>query len=87
MINTYESSSCIVYPSPVINTLKITCAETAQKLEIYTSDGKSNKIVYKTNSVDITELKAGIYFIKINDYPLQSFLKIWFFVLDLIIYY
>ncbi|MAW65658.1 MAG: hypothetical protein CMD18_05620 [Flavobacteriales bacterium] len=76
IINTKKSSSCIVYPSPVRNTLKITCAETVQKIEIYTSDGKSNKIVYNINSVDITELRGGIYFIKINDYTLQSFLKI-----------
>ena len=75
IINKTERSSWTVYPGPVTNTLKIKCTETNEKLEIYKSDGKINKIVYKRNPIDITELRGRIYFVRINDCNVQSFLK------------
>ncbi|MEZ4796110.1 MAG: T9SS type A sorting domain-containing protein [Flavobacteriaceae bacterium] len=67
-VNTLESNYAIsLYPNPSNSSIKLKGVETIDSLEIFDLTGKSVK-QYNTlqDSYDISELKAGIYFVSIK---------------------
>ena len=65
-----------VHPNPVVYKLYISTTVEVKKIEIYTPNGRLEKIVKNTNLIDIRELTKGVYFIKINTYYSKAFVKL-----------
>jgi len=58
-----------IYPNPADETIRISCSngEQVKSIKIYNSTGQSiQSIEYKTNTVDVSTLKPGLYFIELN---------------------
>lgn len=60
-------SKFLAYPNPTTGVLKIQSNTAISKLEIYNNLGQSVMLQLNTNEVDMTKLKSGIYFMKIQD--------------------
>ena len=55
-----------LYPNPATNFINITSSETIDQVELYSILGKKVLEVNHTNSIDISAMNSGIYFVKIN---------------------
>ena len=56
-----------IYPNPVQNTLYITGTLSQFKVQIYTVTGQEICNYANTNQLDVSQLKQGMYFIKISE--------------------
>jgi len=71
-IDKEENYSCVVYPNPVRDELKIENGKLKiENIEIHNVVGQKQKIIFNFqfstfNSIDISHLPAGIYFVKIT---------------------
>jgi hypothetical protein len=79
-VNEYAASNVIIYPNPVSNTLFVT-SETPQ-IERLTIFSVSGQVVFfeenDTNSVDVSGLSEGVYFLEITsekEKSIQKFIK------------
>lgn len=55
-----------IYPNPASSIITIAAKETIEKIEIYNLFGQKIKEVNNVNSVDISNLKSGMYLMKLN---------------------
>ncbi len=55
-----------IYPNPVKSVLTVSGIESADKIGIFTLSGQRSKLVSNTNTVDVSDLDNGIYFIKVK---------------------
>ncbi|MEN9918164.1 MAG: hypothetical protein RL662_600, partial [Bacteroidota bacterium] len=62
---TIPTSTVAVYPNPVSEVLNI-AGDNIQKVELYDLTGRLVKQVEKANSLSVTELKAGMYIVKVS---------------------
>ena len=77
-INNFRTDNITVYPNPANNYLKIKGIETDFKIEIIGVDGKVYLNSYNKKSIDISDLKSGIYILKIysdNNIIIHKFIK------------
>ena len=76
-VNEFDSNSFSVYPNPVSTTLTIhgTANATIESIEIIDVNGK--KLISKkgVNTIDVSQLSAGIYFLKVNKNKAIKFIK------------
>jgi len=70
-------SSVSIFPSPVTHSLQISNNNEESEYEIINLLGKivKNGVVLKQNSIDVSELNSGIYFIKISKNKAIKFIK------------
>lgn len=54
-----------IFPNPASNVISITSRETIDKIELYSTLGKKEIDVSSNNSINISALNSGIYFVKI----------------------
>lgn len=62
-----ELSKYEIYPNPANSLLTINGNKQIQKIEIYDNKGMKIKININNNTLDVSNLSSGIYFIKIYD--------------------
>ncbi len=55
-----------IYPNPVTSVLTVSGIESADKIGIFTLSGQRIKLVGNTNTVDVSDLENGVYFIKVK---------------------
>jgi Zn-dependent metalloprotease len=63
-----ENDEVVLYPNPVVNTLNINTRGVVKAIKIYSSNGSVIRTVYNYsdyNSVDLSGLEKGIYFVEI----------------------
>lgn len=76
--NTIAKSSIKVYPNPVSNTLYVDLKAINSKVAVYNAIGQ--KLMEKTSTgnkvtFDVSSLRKGMYFIKLEDGTTQKFIK------------
>jgi len=64
-----------IYPNPVNSKIFFDADLKAQKIEVYDLTGKEHLINWKSNTIDVSILEAGIYILKIFDQRNQSYYK------------
>ena len=71
----FTTSNFVIYPNPTSNLLFLTGNTAIKSAEIFNTNG--NKLITKMveNSVDVSGLSAGIYFIKLNNTETFKFIK------------
>ncbi len=70
----YANNKISIYPNPVNNLMTIYSKEPIQKIEIIDISGKLIKAISnKSNKtiIDVSDLKAGIYFVKVDSESLR----------------
>jgi len=80
-LNSQSKNNSIVFPNPTNTILNISTNDTivVQKATIYNTLGQLIKIINNSSTIDVSELKAGTYFISIegeNGKSTQKFIKI-----------
>lgn len=63
--SSYDLTQVSIFPNPASNVISITSRETIYKIELYSILGKKEIEVNSTNSINISALNSGIYFVKI----------------------
>ncbi len=74
-LNELDSNSFSIYPNPVATTLTVQGAANIELIEIFDVNGKKLISEKAVNSVEVSKLSAGIYFLKVNDKEAIKFLK------------
>jgi hypothetical protein len=74
-VKEFSSNQFTIYPNPPSNLLYISSKNNIESLEISDLNGKQLIKKAGVNSVDISELSKGIYFIKLNDKETFKFIK------------
>lgn len=66
-----------VYPNPVVNYINIKGLKTSKSYEIYTISGKkvANGIVSKNETIDVSQLAKGMYFLNLENKASYKFVK------------
>ena len=76
MIEGLPKNDFTLFPNPATNTIFIkTSKEELKNLTVYSIFGE--KLIHKThtNKIDVSHLKSGMYFIKINNNQTIKFIK------------
>jgi hypothetical protein len=71
----FTASNFVIYPNPTSNLLFLTGNTAIESAEIFDTNGKKLITKMVKNSVDVSELSAGIYFIKLNNTETFKFIK------------
>lgn len=68
-INSFTPQSISIYPNPSANLVEFVTDEKINKIEVYDTGGRKLKVSYEigTNSLDISHLNNGLYFVKISN--------------------
>ena len=72
--NTFEMNNVIIYPNPTSSFLQIQMNGVIKYATIYSLLGTKVKEV-KTNTINVSSLKSGIYLIRVTNENGQSFSK------------
>ena len=73
--NDFGPNSFSVYPNPTTNYLSIQGKDNVESIEISDLMGRKLIQVEKNNTVDVSQLSAGIYLLKVNNYNAIKFIK------------
>ncbi|AXG71437.1 hypothetical protein KORDIASMS9_03694 [Kordia sp. SMS9] len=65
-INDFDTTKLTVFPNPVIDQLHVTADTTIKSFSIFSVLGKEIMIGDSPTTIDVSQLKSGMYFIKIN---------------------
>jgi subtilisin-like proprotein convertase family protein len=65
----------LLFPNPASETLYLINAEDMEGLQLYTSDGQIQEVKIKDNSMDISGLPSGLYFIRFKGNYRNQILK------------
>ncbi|MBK9150042.1 MAG: T9SS type A sorting domain-containing protein [Saprospiraceae bacterium] len=65
----------LLFPNPASETLYLINAEDMEGLQLYTSDGQIQEVKIKDNSMDISGLPSGLYFIRFKGNKRNQILK------------
>ena len=65
-----------IYPNPVKSTINIAGLRESERIEIYSMDGTLIHSEETNQKIDVSFLKSGIYFLRINNMPSERFLKL-----------
>ncbi len=74
-IDNNSFTTVAVYPNPVSNILSIKTALPIDTVSVYDITGKALIQLQSANTVDVSSLAAGMYFIKINNSKAVKFIK------------
>ena len=68
-INSFTPQIISIYPNPSANLVEFATDEKIIKIEVYDTGGRKLKVSYEigTNSLDISNLKNGLYFVKLSN--------------------
>lgn len=72
---TYNSKRFSIHPNPAENEIFVANIKENTKGNIYSSIGQKIKTVDIKSSIDITELANGFYFLEIEGYKIEKFIK------------
>jgi hypothetical protein len=74
-VDNFSTSSFVIYPNPTSKLLFLAGNTTIESSEIFDANGK--KLIAKNgeSAIDVSNLSAGIYFIKINNTETFKFIK------------
>ncbi|MGH1388323.1 T9SS type A sorting domain-containing protein [Kordia sp.] len=66
-VTDFSQERIVVYPNPVSETIHIknNTSNLIDEVLLYTSDGKSIKVSYSNNRIDVSHVEVGVYFLKI----------------------
>ncbi|MDB2384924.1 T9SS type A sorting domain-containing protein [Polaribacter sp.] len=70
----FENISSSIYPNPVSNTLNISSSVETKTYKILNTLGATIKVSPATGSMDVSDLKSGLYFL-VTDSGMAKFLK------------
>jgi len=73
--NDFVASKFSIYPNPTSDKLNVSCDETVVLIQVFDINGKSLIIQKDSNSVDVSSLSNGIYFMKLNNKETVKFIK------------
>lgn len=74
-VKEFTSNKFTIYPNPTSNSLYVSGINDIESLEIFDLNGRQLIKKADANSVDISELSKGVYFIKLNDKEIFKFIK------------
>ena len=74
-VNELDSNSFSIYPNPVSTTLTVQGTANIESIEIVDVNGKKLISTKGVNTVDVSQLSAGIYFLKVNKNKAIKFIK------------
>lgn len=74
-IDELSLNNFMIYPNPTSNFLFLKGNNDIQSVEIFDTNGKKLTSKMRANTVDVSELSAGMYFIKINNTETFKFIK------------
>lgn len=74
-INDFDFSTVSVYPNPTSNLITISGLNNIEQITIHNMLGQLVKNVKNTNTVDISDLENGIYFLETNNQLKRKILK------------
>ena len=64
--NSLPSSAVLLFPNPTKSTVNITCEWPIEKAEVFNLTGTLQRTSLNDNTVDVSQLGTGIYFIKLH---------------------
>jgi len=70
-----ENNAILIYPNPAGDIINIKYNKPIFKIELLNLKGENITNIKNTNSIDISKLTAGIYYIKINNTQFRKFIK------------
>ena len=73
--NDFSTSKFSIYPNPTSNILNVSGDEAVSFLQVFDGNGKSLLIQKNSNSVDVSSLPTGVYFMKLNNKETVKFIK------------
>ena len=73
--NDFSASKFSIYPNPTSSLLNIVSETKIDLLEIFDVNGKQVITKKKSNSIDVTSLPIGIYYLKLNNKETVKFIK------------
>lgn len=73
--NDYNARKFNIYPNPTSDILNISGDEAVAFLQVFDANGKQLIIQKDSNSVDVSSLPIGIYFMKLNNKETVKFIK------------
>ena len=73
--NDFSASKFSIYPNPTSNILNVSGDEAVSFLQVFDGNGKSLLIQKNSNSVDVSSLPTGVYFMKLNNKETVKFIK------------
>jgi len=56
----------MLYPNPVKSTLHLNTKSQIKKVHVFSIEGKEIKVNFENNTIDVSKLESGIYFIRIS---------------------
>ncbi len=74
-VNEFDSNNFVIYPNPVSNSLFLKGNKDIESIEIFDTNGKKLITKRNENTVDVSQLSAGIYFVKVNNRETLKFIK------------
>jgi Glycosyl hydrolase catalytic core/Secretion system C-terminal sorting domain/F5/8 type C domain len=73
--NSFLKNQFIIYPNPTTNVLHISGDDEVEYLDIFDLSGRKLMTTKGVNTVDVSQLSAGIYFINVNNKEAFKFVK------------
>lgn len=73
--NSFLKNQFIIYPNPTTNVLHISGDDEVEYLDIFDLSGRKLMTTKDVNTVDVSQLSAGIYFINVNNKEAFKFVK------------
>lgn len=73
--NSFLKNQFIIYPNPTTNVLHISGNDEVEYLDIFDQSGRKLMTKKNVNTVDVSQLSAGIYFINVNNKEAFKFVK------------
>ncbi|MCJ8292421.1 MAG: T9SS type A sorting domain-containing protein [Crocinitomicaceae bacterium] len=74
-VNTQESKSILIYPNPTNDLLFVKGLDKSEKVRVLNSLGQTVFTGKMNNSIDVSSLKTGVYFLKLFDGDKQRVLR------------
>jgi hypothetical protein len=65
-IHTQHAEKITVYPNPVTSTLRVNQVQDVREMNIYNITGSIVRTVHNTNSVDVSDLRNGLYMVQVK---------------------
>ena len=72
----YSNTYITIYPNPSKDVIVIKTFITIEKVDIYDLSGRLHNTIDFTDTINISNLTEGLYFLRINDTYTESFIKI-----------
>jgi hypothetical protein len=65
-IHTHNAENIKIYPNPVTSTLRVNNVQNVLEVNIITMTGSTVRTVHNTNTVDVSDLREGLYLVQVK---------------------